>query len=169
MPEFNYAALGIGDFPVAPTVEQLDVIGRYDTAHGSAGREGHALRPASFDIVPVALQAQVLAAGVGQPVDFVAPWPMTLAALSAGWEVSGAGLTAVNVDVLVEPEAGGGFVSVLDAPENIFIAGPGGSSPLFAPEDGLQVINFGDKVRVTFSPVGGTIDGAVARLFTKRA
>lgn len=162
MAEWLYTSI-VGAKSVAPTTLQLEAIARYDKAAGSAGREGQARSPASFDHVEFPIGKQVPAGGNTQAVEFRAPYPLTMVAIQAGAEVFGAGLSALTVDVLVDG------TSVLDAPTDIFAAGAAKSSPFFAPEAASEDVAYDSLVRVVFAATGGTADGATAKILFQRA
>ncbi|MHC4717919.1 MAG: hypothetical protein ACYS5V_13175 [Planctomycetota bacterium] len=166
MAQFDNRAY-IGPHNVAPSDAQLDTIGRYDKAHGSAGREGHARRPASFDSLAVPIQAQIPSGGNAQSIAVAMPWPAKIVAIDAGREVDGGSLSALTVDVQLDD--GGGYASILDGgtPVDIFAAGPL-EYQRFATEDGKEDVAYGDKVQVTFAATGDVADGANVILWVKR-
>ena len=151
---------------VAPTTLQLESIGRYDKAAGSAGRENHARNPASFDHIRIPIHAQIPAGGNAAAVQFLVPYPMTLVAMQAAAEVINGATTVLTCDVLVD--TGAGFVSVLDAVEDVLAGGAGVPTALFAPEDGSELLDYGDLVKVVFAATTNTADGASCTLLTQR-
>jgi hypothetical protein len=164
MAEFDNAS-EIGPFAAAPSEIQAEDIGRYDKALGSAGREQHARRPASYECIDIPLQAQVPSGGSAEAVQVRMPYPFRVLAIDGGAEEFGGSLSALTYDV--EVDDGGGFATILDAPTDVF-AGGAGVPGRSAPEDGSQDLAFDDLVKVTWAATGDVADGAHVRLWGKR-
>lgn len=168
MAEFDPVAAGhIGPTPVAPTDEQLANTARYDRSLAKSGLADHLRNPAAVSHVTLVPGLQVPLGGTVTTLAWKAPFPCILLEISAGAQVFGGSLTALAVDVLVEPAAGGGYATVLDAPEDVFPLGAGVTAEI-SPEDGSEVLAEGDKVRVSFTATADTADGAAAYLRIKR-
>jgi len=157
----------IGPFLVEPNADRIDTLRRYDKALGSPAHDAMHDRPASYYAVTVSPGLQVPSGGAASSMAIDMPWPATLLAVDIGCQVHGGSLTVLTGDVLVEPAAGGGFVPVLDAVEDILAPGAGVNARV-APEDGSEELAFGDKVRVTWAATTDTADGAQATLYFKK-
>jgi hypothetical protein len=166
MAEYDNSA-DVGPVKVAPTTNQQDIISRYDKALGNTGdRARFAANPPSSYSVALSRET-VPSGGTAVTTPYVLPWPAKLVAVDVGAAVHGGSLTALTADVLVEPEAGGGYATVLDAPEDIDTPGAGVMTRV-APEDGSEELAFGDKVHASFAATTDTASGACAILHFRR-
>lgn len=165
MAEFDSTGLE-GNFPVALTEDELTLLNEVATGLRFVQLKKIAQRPSSSFVIPVNVSS--VPAGAPVPSMVVSlPWPATLWSIKAGAR-DFAAATGLTVDVLVDRGDGGGFVSILDAATDLFAAGAGEMSAM-SPEDGQQVLAYGDKIRVDFTSVGAAVVDATAHLVGQRA
>ncbi len=136
----------IGNHSVRPTEystdEQLFTLKRYDKALGAVGHDRMHFAPASIFVWSL----YVLTTANNNTKSSVAvraPFPLTIWAAQVGCE--SAASTAGTVDILTQPAAGGGYTTILDAPEDVKTAA--GTVSHVAPEVDSEDMAYNDFVR----------------------
>lgn len=148
-------------FVIAPTATEIENADRFDkTMRAGLGRlTRHA--PQTWS-VPLVSNLQVPDGSAILTPPYVIPYPCKLLRIDASVALQTSAPSVLTCDILREPAAGGGYVTVLNAPTSILNGGTAGVAIPMAPENGLEEMEAGDKIHASWTATDGTADGAIA-------
>jgi hypothetical protein len=160
----------IGNHSVAidgwPDIEEdsaYDRLKSYDSVLGAAHADMHA-RPASFYQIDLYILTTANN-NAKDSCDISAPWPLRILAADVGCETCAA--DAGTLDILVDPDGGTTYASILDAAQDVKTGA--GVGQRVAPEDGEEEIPYDAamKIRQTATTAAAMVGGQ-AHLYVQR-